>query len=257
MKEAENAVKELLEPTERIMEQISSLLESGEIQLIIGDDASGRVPTAIFRKIFDIAYKERGFIVPETRFITGSRRLIGQDKIEKKEKIAGYFGVDTEKTAIPNKKKAVELFSTVKEDIEKKFGRPFDRALIVTDTVQTGVSLAPLVEVLNDLGVKTTVASIGFDAYEEDRKKLEDKWQADLINGIEYAPEVFGHNTFSGVRKEPEDLFSILYKTDNYLDSDQQKEMQGKINKTREMADLVAKEAYGNWKAKRGKKIVV
>jgi hypothetical protein len=33
--------------------------------------------------------------------------------------------------------------------------------------------------------------------------------------------------------------------------------MQGKINKTREMADLVAKEAYGNWKAKRGKKIVV
>jgi hypothetical protein len=229
-RQAEFTVRQLSVPVQRIMEKLSPVLESGEIQLIIGDDASGRIPTAIFRKIFDMAYKERGFITPETRFIAGSAFLQGEDKEEKKKKITEYF-------------------KRVKSDVEKKFGRTLGKAIIVTDTVVTGVSLDPMIEVLHEMGVQTTIASIGVLTDEKGICELEERWSSPPpLGGMEHTPSVYASETFSGVFKKPRDLFAQPFAREGVVGKFGQKGNQKMINKTRELGDLVAEEAYEKWK---------
>ncbi|MCX6738489.1 MAG: hypothetical protein NT098_00360 [Candidatus Parcubacteria bacterium] len=223
-------VLELRRPTEKILEKLSHDLESGEIQLIIGDDASGRIPTAIFRKIFDMAYKERGFTTLETRFLSGSRHLYGEEKKEKEEKIAEYL-------------------EQVKGDIEKKFGRPLQKVLIVTDVVMTGHSLDPLLEVLNGMGIQSKVVSIGILYGEVSVKEISERWRAPVFFGMDYMPEVYGRPKISGVVKEEEELFSETYKKKwGMVGTEKGVEAQYEINKAREVAEDLAVEIYEKWK---------
>jgi adenine/guanine phosphoribosyltransferase-like PRPP-binding protein len=227
----ENMVKELREPTQRIMEKLSPALESGEIQLIVGDDASGRIPTAIFRKIFDLAYKERGFTTPETRFIAGSRELQGEEKQTKKEKIAEYL-------------------ERVKKDVEKKFRQPLKNALIVTDIIHTGKSLDPLIEALNEMGVRITIVSIGIFSGQRKLGEKEDRWHAQVFCGGFGTPSVYGELSNAGVSKKTEDLFSKPIKGANGInDEKDEARVQKKINKSREISSIVAEEIYEKWKS--------
>jgi len=225
-----SAVFELRNPTERILEKLSPELESGDVQLIIGDDASGRIPTAIFRKVFDVAYKERGFTVPETRFLAGSRKMFGQEKIEKKEKIAEYL-------------------KEVKKDIETKFGRPFSKALVVTDIVVTGRSLDPLMEVLNEMGIETVVASMTATNMEY-IKGISDWWHAPVYFGGDYIPDIYGNQKISGVVKDEQDLFAETYKNKwGIKGTEKGEQSQEMVNKSRELSEQLAVETYGKWKA--------
>jgi hypoxanthine phosphoribosyltransferase len=223
-------VLELREPTQKILEKLTPVLESGEIQLIIGDDASGRIPTAIFRKIFDMAYKERGFITPETRFIAGSRDLKGEEKQKKKEKIAEYL-------------------ERVKKDVEKKFGRTLKGVLVVTDVIDSGRSLDPLIEDLNEMGAEVKVASIGVYRSPESVNRIETRWNAPIFyNETDGAPSVYSKDEVSGVGKNSRDLFSHLFKSDIYYDERRNSEIQEQTNISREIANDVASDVYKKWK---------
>lgn len=225
----ERIVKKLQEPVKIILEQLSPQLESGEIQLIIGDDASGRIPTAIFRKVFDLAYKEQGFIIPETRFIAGFGSLQGKESKEKKKEMAEYL-------------------ETVKKAAEEKFGRPLQTVLIVTDSVETGKSLDPLIEVLRDMGIVIKIASIGMLSNPKQAQELKKKWKTDIIFGSKTLPGVYGDYDIAGVIKHSKRLFSRLSKKRHIYDREEQALTQDKINKSREIADELAMKAYENWK---------
>ncbi len=234
MARVSSTVLELRKPTERILEKLSSELESGEVQLIIGDDASGRIPTAIFRKIFDLAYKEKGFVTPETRFLAGSRGLFAFEKVEKKEKMAEYL-------------------KEVKKDIEKKFGQPFSKALVVTDVVVTGRSLDPLMEVLNDMGVETVVASMTATNGESYVKEISERWHAPVYFGGDYMPDVYGNQKISGVVKEGQDLFAETYKNKwGITGTEKGEKAQEMVNKARELSEQLATETYEKWKMTHG-----
>ena len=232
---AEEFVLELRDPIEKILEELSPLLESGEIQLIIGDDASGRIPTAIFRKIFDKAYKERGFITPETRFLAGGRSLQGEDKKEKEKKIAEYM-------------------EQAKGDVEKKFGRTLTKVLVVTDVINTGESLDPLMSALNKAGIEAKVASIGVYKVQRKVKKIEERWKAPIFSALEgHPPHVYGQDELSGVQKSSSDLFAHPFKASEYRNRWEKMDIQEEINKGREVAEVVAESVYEDWKKKHQK----
>jgi len=222
-------ILELRHPVEKILEQISPLLESGEVELIIGDDASGRIPTAIFRKIFDLAYKERGFPTPETRFLSGSRYLKDEVKEEKKKKIAEYL-------------------EQVLIDIEKKFGRPLHKVLVVTDVIKTGHSLDPIIEVLNEMGIAGEVVSVSVLDGEPVVEEIKNRWKVPVHLGADYLPDIYGQQKLSGVVKQESRLFAETYKNAWGVGAEEGEKTQEQINKARDIADNLAVEVYTKWK---------
>jgi len=54
--------------SELILEQARESIDKGEYNILIGDDASGRVPTLIFRRVLQDVYKEKGYDAPKTLF---------------------------------------------------------------------------------------------------------------------------------------------------------------------------------------------
>src|SRR3990167_7175602 len=72
-KKLENPEIDRLEkPTEVILEKILGNIERGEYDLIIGADASGRVPTLVFKKFIDYVYKKLGYQTAKTIFLAGA-----------------------------------------------------------------------------------------------------------------------------------------------------------------------------------------
>lgn len=61
---------------EKLLDQLRPHIEGGEYQLIVGDDASGRIPTLIFRRIIKAIYEEKGYPKPETAFLQGEYHLV-------------------------------------------------------------------------------------------------------------------------------------------------------------------------------------
>src|SRR3989344_7993797 len=115
-------VAELELPIKTIIEKIKSRIENGEYGLIIGDDASGRIPTLILGNFIKKVSEQVGLAKPNIIFIPGRlrARILGRDKDTKElEEHVGSFGASKDK-----------------------------RVLIITDTVLTGNSLKTLVTVL-------------------------------------------------------------------------------------------------------------
>ncbi|MFA5831487.1 MAG: hypothetical protein WC878_06685 [Candidatus Paceibacterota bacterium] len=237
-RKAEFALGQLSIPVGKIMEKLTSLLESGEIELIVGDDASGRIPTAIFREIFRMAYKEKGFAAPKIIYIAGSKFLEGEEKKEKKEKIIKYL-------------------ERVKKEMKKTSDLPMERALVVTDLVVTGVSLDPVMEALHEMGVQIkAVASISVKSNEEEIRELEERWSAPLFFGLDHSPAVYASDALSGVIKKPNDLFAAPFVRPGVVGRFGETGNQKIINKTRELGNALAEEAYQNWKEAHPKKNV-
>ena len=62
----------LEKPAKVILEKILGNIERGEYDLIIGADASGRVPTLVFKKFIDYVYKKLGYQTAKTIFLAGA-----------------------------------------------------------------------------------------------------------------------------------------------------------------------------------------
>jgi len=105
-------IAELEAPIFKIFKEILPTLEKGEYDLIIGIDASGRIPTLIIDKLVNYVYTKNSQEFPKTRFLAGSGS---------------------------------------KEDAEEyiKTWDPRKKVLIVEDTILTGTSVKFLTEVLN------------------------------------------------------------------------------------------------------------
>lgn len=122
-------IGELEEPIKKILEQISSKFEKGEYDLMIGIDASGRIPALIIFKVAEHIYQKRKIAVPLFRFVAGD----AAPKSELKKVISGW--------------------------------NPRKKVLIVDDIVHSGESIAGLVGVLDDLNIQYDVAAIDATGY--------------------------------------------------------------------------------------------
>ncbi len=157
-----------------IVKQLKEQIETGEYKTIIGDDASGRIPTLLFKKVLD---KVTGGSV-KTLFIGGGKGMWWNE--EKEENIKN-------------------ILSNYQEHIEGK-------ALFVTEYLGGGEGMAKMAEQLEAAGIDFDIASLG--SLEPEKHYLDEfkilKKHKLLIGSYSprISPSVYKEHSISGVFKE-------------------------------------------------------
>ena len=169
-----------------ILLDLEGHVSRGEYRVILGDDASGRIPTLFMANAIKEIYSKRDHKAPAVRFVTGGDRygdnsLAGKfNSYQKGRKLAAYF------------KKLEPLIQQTTHE----------RLLLVTEAISRGRGIAPLVEGLNEVGIPFDIACFSTP---EDKKALEKKWGIHIAQGRGGAG-VYSLTEWSGVTKNPNDL---------------------------------------------------
>lgn len=218
-KDQRYVIESLEKPIENILTQLSPKIERGEYGLIVGDDASGRVPALILRSVIDAAYEKHGYKKAVTRFVAGTRFIDPDQEGDK-------FG------------KEVDFFIRLKD----KMGAS-RRALVVTDTIHTGESIVFIVDALKAAGIQADVAAIAkIRSGVPLPESLRDDSDLEIAAGSATTPAIHTAYPLAGVGKFPEDLHA------RRLDEEQRLKYPGieplayqaTVNATRELAKDIA-----------------
>lgn len=157
----ERNIEELAKPIRTIVEQLRPAIDGGQYGAIIGDDASGRIPTLIFRKIISTVYQRSGWDSPQTLFLAGSRNA----------------------KSPPDKRVDIQKYLSQHLKTTGKLPENRSRVLLVTDTIVTGSSLRPMTESLKNMAQEFDIATVAFDSDSDDLKILEEKLGAKIFFG--------------------------------------------------------------------------
>ena len=215
-------------PLSIILEKIAPKIESGSYGLIIGDDASGRIPAEILADVIKAIYLEKGFVQPKVMFFAGSTRMYERDRKIKQEKISDFF----KKLPMESVENALDETNETKPVLSRREGD----VLIVTDWISSGKGLTPLVSALEENHIKSDVAVL----YDVDRDTV--SWEDHIISGeMKEKPGIYGASIFSGVIKRSEDLFS------RSTDSAQS------VKTARAQQNRIAQELFQEWAKKHQK----
>lgn len=209
-------IAELQEPMQNLLEQLKDKINAGEYGLIIGDDASGRIPTLVFSNVINSIYKESDRSKIDTRFIAGSK-FVSEDKL------------DIKKDLIKNYLQKLDL----QEEKNKK-------VLVVTEAILEGKGMKLLADILLNLGLGFDIATVSFlqekDRTPEKIKEVKKYLGADVYYGATGDIVNLYHNRgISGVHKDPGKLFAEPFK--KYLQKDwftSKKEMKRRSKQTRQ-----------------------
>ena len=193
LNEKEKAViEELEQPIIHIVERLSDHIEAGDYSLILGDDASGRIPTIMVAKIIQAIYKHNGRTTPLVRFLAGGKGLDLKNEENKEHALSLHIG---------------RMLETMKKE-----KIPPGKCLIVTDTLHSGETVQSFANALeeNDMGFE--VASVGTTGSKaEEYEKL---WNTRVAIGMQVVPTIDSRTdatarALKGVDKNREDLFAI------------------------------------------------
>src|SRR3989344_651673 len=216
----------LEEPIENILIELEDEVNSGHYKMILGDDASGRIPTDVFGGVIKSIYKEKNFEAPKIRFIPANPN-IPEEPLDKR----------------------VRLF---KKDLGAD--KP-DKILIITDSIVRGEHLRPLVHSLKNNGIKFDVATIGVKGGDINViKNLKVEFGCNIVFGALTVPNIYGKRYLGGVYKEYGDVVSRSRKKnakkheDLAYEGDQ--EAQKSINKARQDVNKLSGEIYEWYKQK-------
>lgn len=193
----------LEEPMKKIFKELLPNIEKGDYDLIIGIDASGRIPTLIVGKLINYVYAKKGNEFPKTRFLAGS-----------------------------GKKESAE------EQINK--WNPQKKVLIVEDTILSGSSIKFLANILKEKGIHFDIASIStWGSIENERQRLR-LGSDNIYIGTSDSTDIYKARHLGGVKKEQGDTFARPYKkTVEGERGNIPPHVQETINEARNEADIV------------------
>src|SRR3989344_3836235 len=215
-------IAELEKPLTKILEKI----RNQDFDLIIGDDASGRIPTLILSEFFKAKAEKEGKELPKIIFIAGGTRTITnetrkKETVDKKKKEIGHF-LDRQ-VKITNDSEVIP------------------HVLVVTDTIDTGVTLQPLVETLKERGLNILVVTVGAMRGELTAEDFKNRYGVGVIYGIKGVHEIFSLHRLAGVRRSNEsEIQAQPYKKAEKFSEEPAKNVQKTINLSREDAGTVA-----------------
>lgn len=217
-------IAQLEEPMQNILDQMREEIESGKYGLIIGDDASGRIPTFIFREILNQVAQENQQPKPETIYFAGTRISDLMSAKELKDKMDKMASIIQQHTNLMGENQ---------------------RTLLTTDTIATGKTLKPLMDVLKELNIDFDVATIGVTDDTYLRENLKQKYHCRVFVGEEGVPLVYGHTQLAGVIKESGDLHAQTWlkyheKLEEKVSASKRMEVQDEIIAGRKNAKLLA-----------------
>ena len=206
--------KDYFDTKESFQKMIKGLredIENGSIDLVLGEDASGRIPAIIIGEFIKTIYKKRGFPLKKRffRFFAGGR---GNDPIYKYQ---GKYYLQKEFYEQNQNACYLDAQQTKKEDVllqmlkDLKEKEDVKKILIVTEYIEHGTSLQLIFELIKKVGLSVKCATMSIAEKprgegEEDRKnKLSKKFSIDPKDVIAGNNTIFVHQpTLSGVQKD-------------------------------------------------------
>ena len=214
-------IEHLFEPMGELISRMRRSIQKGEYKLLIGDDASGRVPTFIFTQFLKSVYEKNNMKGPATAFLAGARGLEGEEAATKSAEIEEFL----------NERYTEDL------SLMRRHG---GMVLVVTDTIVTGKSLQPIADALSRLGITFEIASVA--GAKDERDDLQRKLGGRIFFGGQGIPGIYDPNEHDlhGVWKDAHELFAHALKKE--APDRRAVEIQKKIQSAREDANKLVKE---------------
>jgi hypothetical protein len=222
-------LEDMREPATQILRQLKPEIESGAYQMIIGDDASGRLPTLLIAKVIRSVCEAYGNAMPAVRFVAGTKSY---DEGRSHSEFAA-------------KKSAVDDY--VDELINKDPN--IRRVLLVTDTIASGRSLVPLTTALRQHGIDPDIVALtDVSMMHGDYDRL---LPSRIVIGetqIAEPPRIYRKPNLSGVTKDPNELHARPY-VDGFTNEDERLSTQETINVARAYVDQMGSELFEAFQA--------
>ncbi len=189
---------EMREPLRNMVESMREQIDRGEFDLVIGDDASGRLPALVLGDFISKVYKQRGEKPPQRMFFAGSGSkdiapLTEDERIIKENELAGFLAEH----------------------------KPGQHALVITELIRSTElrSLSPLLNALKQNNIKYDIAALNIDdraISSAKTKNAKSETKDDDKGARVYVGEVIKDGSLpkiyraemSGVYKDPKDKFA-------------------------------------------------
>ncbi len=173
-------ILQLYKMMSNLVEKLKPAIENHEYDFLIGEDASGRIPALILKKILDTVYKKQGIIPAKMLFLAGARHFIDQEDI-------------------------IENFAN---HIDKHAPEKVSKTLIITEYIDTGSSVAVTIQALQKNNIAYDIATCSVDQW-----SFENHLRPEIKNHLYYgdfagAPKITGESNLSGVKKNSGDILS-------------------------------------------------
>lgn len=195
LEEDRKGIERLEEPLLKILEELRPQIDNGAYGIIIGDDASGRLPAVIMSDVVDAIYRKDGKKSPIVRFIAGARNLMGHS--------LGSEDARAKKHAFDLQIERMISDAGLSDSPEQE-----TRVLIVTDYVVNGISSRFLNGGLYLKKLPADIATIALGSNTK-LKYLNYTDGTTLVSGgIIGAPSIYGKRDMSGIVKQGKQLFS-------------------------------------------------
>ncbi|MBI5045555.1 MAG: hypothetical protein HZC14_00920 [Candidatus Niyogibacteria bacterium] len=175
------AIKQLEWPATSLVDQLKDKIDNDEYDILIGDDASGRVPTLILRSV-----------------INERKHQSHADKPPKENEISTKFIAGGRIFTVENDAAVSDFFKQIRPQTKKK-------ALLVTEYMAAGKGVDRLARILNEVGMDFDVAAFSstssFEYYKLHRANLKDH---ELFIGVDSVdpPLIYAQSSLSGVTKK-------------------------------------------------------
>ena len=189
-------IAELEQPIKTIFSSLRREIEAGGYSLVIGLDASGRLPALVIKSALEQIYEKKGFLKPETFFCAGFRTS-SSDKVKSQKRA-----------------QLKELFVKFIERIHFNFDLN-KKALIVEDSVNKGGSFGPVVVMLENMGIKADVVAMTMVHPPKQREEAEPSSSGKpsglvvkVYIGGYGVPKIYDTPYLSGVIKHPSNVLA-------------------------------------------------
>ncbi|MBI3632080.1 MAG: hypothetical protein HY225_01390 [Candidatus Vogelbacteria bacterium] len=234
-------IKNLAEPITSIIEKMKQNIDTGKYSLIIGDDASGRIPSLAIRGVINKAYEQSGREPIDTRFLA-LYPLVGLTNYNKAWKslrwtinpLKLFQRLGQEESEINLKLAKEKIKNEFIKNLPSNLTRDGKRVLIVTELINTGSSLAPLLEALRESNIPFEIATLNFIDFGTERKLQKAGAENIHLGGQPYIA-ISQQKNLSGVIKDPNTfkLSTKPYKTVGAESNSDQLKIQRDLNSAR------------------------
>lgn len=169
-----------------LLSKLSPAIENGTFDVLIGDDASGRLPSLAIWDIMKKRYVENGYPPPKLFFFAGSRGLKG-------------FAL---KKKIEDLQRAIHDLNKTRVDLNKKM-------LVITEYISAGDGMLPISKALTAEDRPYEIATLSINADVKDSLKLSQYLGAPVrVGNISGITSIYNQPQLAGVEKDPKDLYA-------------------------------------------------
>lgn len=203
-------VLELEQPLTVLLEKLRPDILEGNYKIVIGEQVSGHVPALILGHAIKLIYRAQKLDPPIQGFIAGSRDQRYEAGERKTRLITPYITELREKVAPDT---AWELLKpTPLSHIARFFKKKKAKALVISETIHTGVSITPILEAFRRNHIRPDIAMLYFDNQDEmSVQDLERELQAHVVDAAAFPNQgenFFLYRELTGLTKNPEELFA-------------------------------------------------